>query len=496
MAAEGRVSIAVMALGGQGGGVLTEWIVETLSHAGYRVQSTSVPGVAQRTGATIYYVEATPEQAARGRDPVLALMPVPGDVDVVIAAEWMEAGRAMVRGFVTPDRTTLIASTSRMYAISEKGAMSDGRADADAVRKAAEKSAKRLIAFDLQASADAVGGVISAPLFGALAGSGALPIDRAAFEETIRRGGVAVEANLAGFAAGFDGAVSPPDDSRNRTAQNAEPSSTPLGRRITERFPAPVREIAMEGARRCADYLDRRYAENYVARLEGVLASDQSAENAVTLETAKRLALWMCYEDAIRVADLKTRSGRFARVRDEARVKADQIVHISEFMHPRVQEICDILPAPLGRFILKSRWASRILSFFFGHGRRVATSKLRGFLQLYALSQLRPLRRTSMRFHDEQARIGAWLDAIKATSQDPALAKEIAACQRLVKGYGDTFERGLRNYQAVMNALPQIKAHETPAGALADLRRAALKDEHGDALQSALDAMALRKEAA
>jgi indolepyruvate ferredoxin oxidoreductase beta subunit len=104
------LSLAISALGGQGGGVLADWIVGAAERSGYTVQATSDAGVAQRTGATIYYLELLPAPARRTSeaDPVLALMPVPGDVDVVIASELMEAGRAILRGLVTPDRTTLM----------------------------------------------------------------------------------------------------------------------------------------------------------------------------------------------------------------------------------------------------------------------------------------------------------------------------------------------------------------------------------------------------
>src|SRR4029077_1934386 len=84
-AAPQTIHIAVMALGGQGGGVLIDWLVDLAEHAGWTAQATSVAGVAQRTGATIYYVEMV--APTPGRQPILALMPVPGEVDVVIAAE-------------------------------------------------------------------------------------------------------------------------------------------------------------------------------------------------------------------------------------------------------------------------------------------------------------------------------------------------------------------------------------------------------------------------
>ena len=127
------IAIAVCAMGGQGGGVLVNWIVDMAENAGWVAQATSVPGVAQRTGATIYYIEIVPVDATHRR-PVLALMPTPGDVDIVLGAEFMEGGRAMLRGLVTPDRTTLIVSTHRNYAIEERIVPGDGRHDSGAVQ--------------------------------------------------------------------------------------------------------------------------------------------------------------------------------------------------------------------------------------------------------------------------------------------------------------------------------------------------------------------------
>jgi len=75
------ITIAIVAMGGEGGGVLADWIVDLAENAGYLAQTTSVPGVAQRTGSTVYYIEIFPAASAKeaGKDPVLALMPVPGN---------------------------------------------------------------------------------------------------------------------------------------------------------------------------------------------------------------------------------------------------------------------------------------------------------------------------------------------------------------------------------------------------------------------------------
>src|SRR6476620_9068483 len=153
------IKLAVLAVGGQGGGVLADWIVDVAERSGYLAQSTSVAGVAQRTGATIYYIEMCRDS---GRRPVFALSPSQGDVDILIAAELMEAGRAVMRGFVTPDRTTLIASSHRIAAVSEKIEPGDGRASSEKVRAAAEAASKSCVAFDMEKIAFEAGSVISA----------------------------------------------------------------------------------------------------------------------------------------------------------------------------------------------------------------------------------------------------------------------------------------------------------------------------------------------
>ena len=51
-----------------------------------------------------------------------------------------------------------------------------------------------------------------------------------------------------------------------------------------------------------------------------------------------------------------------------------QILEIAEFLHPRVQEIADTLPAGLGRWLLDTGWARRFVERFTRKGRVVKTS--------------------------------------------------------------------------------------------------------------------------
>lgn len=476
------VTIAILAMGGEGGGVLADWIVDVAEHAGFRAQTTSVPGLAQRTGATIYYVELFPEAAARaaGQEPVLALMPVPGDVDIVLASELMEAGRAIQRGLVTPDRTTLIASTHRVYSMTEKMVIGDGRVDSVKLIEAGHAAAKRFVHADFAAIAEGHRSVISSALFGALAGAGALPFSRDQFEQAIRRGGVGVETSLAAFAAGIAAGGQPPSEPAAASRMPAV-AEGPLTQRVRQQFPEVLHDTLLAGIRRLVDYQDAVYAGEYLDRMLPILALDRMrGDGSLRLanETARYLALWMSYEDTIRVADLKTRRSRFDRVGSEARATPGQVLAINEFMHPRVQEIADTLPATLGRWLLASTSIRAFVERRAARGRTVRTTSIRGFLLLYLLAGLRRWRRGTLRFATEHARIEAWLDHVRATaSRDYALAAEAAECPRLVKGYGDTRERGTRNFDALMRSLPALSATPGAAARLKELREGALADE-------------------
>jgi indolepyruvate ferredoxin oxidoreductase, beta subunit len=511
MAGTEPIKIAILAMGGEGGGVLADWIVDLAEHNGYIPQATSVPGVAQRTGATIYYVELYPRtQAERdGALPVLALMPLPGDVDLVLASELMEAGRAVQRGLVTPDRTVLVASTHRVYAIAEKIAMGDGRVDADNLIAHARNAARQFVGFDMARSAEDAGSVISAVLFGALAGTGVLPFPREQFEATIARGEVGVQPSLQAFAAAREraaaqlqaqpsGAPESPElrASACATVQPvsgvpADPQVRALVHRVATAFPAPATPVLIEGVRRLIDYQDPAYAGLYLDRLDRIAALPAAGEQPLLPECARHLALWMSYEDTIRVAELKTRASRFDRVREEVRAGSDQLLVISEFMHPRLEEICDTLPAGLGRWLLASGWPRRLAERLTGKGRVITTSSLPGFGLLYLLAGMKRWRRGSLRFAVETGRIEQWLARIeRAAALDPALAVEVVRCQRLVKGYGDTFARGWRNFETLMDVLQRGDAALAPA-TLRELRDAALADEHGVQLRATLARHAL-----
>jgi indolepyruvate ferredoxin oxidoreductase, beta subunit len=495
------MTILIAALGGEGGGVLTDWIVAAAESQKFPVQSTSIPGVAQRTGATTYHIEMVP--AARPKSaprPVLALAPGIADVDLVVASELMEAGRAIAGGYVTRERTTTIASTSRAYLTVEKMAMGDGRYDQQKLLQAVDKNSKATLLLDLEAIAKQSGAMINAVMLGVIAGAGALPIPAEAFEAAIREDGKAVDANLRGFRAGFDAARNGAQPRRDPFKRYRAPDASlaDLEREI-EPMPEAARAFMVEGVRRLASYQDLAYARLYLDRLGPIRDADTkaNADGGLLAETARHLALRMSYEDVIRVAQAKIDPARFSRIVAQYGVKADQPFAVMEFLKPGVEEFCSVLPPWL---------ATRILAFAERHprlaavhwGMEINTASISGFLRFYVLAKLRGFRPRTWRFQEEQREIENWLRMIvRAAPLSAELAVEIAECARLIKGYGDTHKRGSDNYRTIVSqviepALAGAMPVHQAVDAVASARTAALRDPDGEALSKCIADIAMQ----
>ena len=480
------IKILVAALGGEGGGVLASWLQSAAIADGHFIHGTSVPGVAQRTGATTYYMEIVPGGGARHagtRAPVLALNAAPGEVDLLVASELLEAVRAVSTGFVTPDRTTLIASTARVYTVDEKAAMGDGRIDPARLEEVARQFARsaRIAAFGEEAAR--LGCPISPVLLGAIAGSGVLPMAPEIYRNAIRREGKAVESNLRGFEAGLRLVTGPAEATIAPPATAAPAPTAPILPGIAalpealRALPAETQSIITHGVRRLTDYQDAAYAGDYLAILAR-LAQHPRSDAAFMGELARQLALRMSVEDVIRVAQLKLRETRLARVRAESKAAPGEIVDITEYLKPGPEEICGVLPARLGAWLIArlphdKAWAMT-----------VRTTRLSGFLRLKLLASLKRWRPGSLRAQQEARWRADWLALIERTlGLDPRAAQEVAALAGLVRGYGSTYTRGQQNYAAIVAGL---LSGDVPPALLADAllqaRLAASKDPEGQTL--------------
>ena len=478
------VKILICAMGGEGGGVLMNWIVKAAWNKGYPVQATSVPGVAQRTGATTYYIEILPQILAPGfPKPVFALIPTSGEVDLLIATEAAEAARAAGNGFITPDRTHLIASTSRAYLMPEKMAMTDGRIDNKRLRIILDKSARKSVLFDANQAAKESGAIVNSVMLGAIAAADLIGVGLEDFAEAIKGEGKAVNSNLAGLKKGY--AIAKGEYELSEEVVNINPLSQKY---VNKDFPESVLPTLHHAINRLTDYQSKSYANSYLSRIHQFKNYD-----GPLLETvAKQLALRMSYEDIIRVAQVKVRAERFTRIKDEAKNSKDDILVITDFFKPGVAEISDILPTSVGKRL--RAWGEKNKRMDnFGFGMEVQTTSITGFLKLWILAKLKWWRPKSYRWKVEQGNIDDWLGMISSASLlDFRFANEVTELSRLIKGYGSTHRRGMANFTTIIDHIvkPILKDGKLPDGAVDKLRlarNAATKDPEGSDLDKILN---------
>ena len=152
----------------------------------------------------------------------------------------------------------------------------------------------------------------------------------------------------------------------------------------------------------------------------------------------------MSVEDVIRVAQLKLRDTRLARVTQEAQARHGDIVDITEYMKPGPEEVLGLLPPRLGRWALARVRHDRSWPL------KVRTTRFSGFLRLKLLAGLKFWRPRTLRFAEEEAWIERWLGLVERTlAVDPAAAREVIATAALVRGYADTYKRGLTNWTRI-----------------------------------------------
>ena len=499
------ISILLCALGGEGGGVLADWLVDVARHAGYPAQATSIPGVAQRTGATTYYLEIypLPHSQLQGRLPVLGLNPLPGRLDALVSSELLETARQIGNGLASNDRTLVISASSRALTTAEKMTMGDGRRPEGPLLDVIAAHSLRHHVMDMARLCQESGTLVSAVMLGAIAGSGLLPFSREHYESVLAGPSKAAQASLRGFASAFDLVTRQREQAQyvEQVMKPAPPVTSPdalavLPAEVAAAFPAALHPLMGLAHQRMVEYQSAAYAHLYVQRLQRLLAAEAAAApndttRPVTAETTRWLALWMAFDDIVRVADLKSRASRWDRVTQEVKAKEGDVLKVYDHFKPGVPELAALLPQGLANRLLrwdrarvakgKAPWALPI---------KVARHALWGMASLRLLASLRVLRPLGSRYQAEQALIEEWLGGIEAATRlSPALGLELARCGQLIKGYGSTNERGKDNLLHILRHVcgPASKVPVAEqAQAVARIRQAALQDEAGQALDQAL----------
>lgn len=488
------VSVLLCALGGEGGGVLSGWLVEAARVAGFSAQATSIPGVAQRTGATTYYLEVLPQPVPEGSTPVLGLNPLPGRLDLLVSSELLETVRQIGNGMASAQRTRVISNAARVLTTAEKMVPGDGRVDAERLKSVVADYSLEHHLVDMSALTREASTVISAVMLGCIAASGVLPMRREHYEAVIAGNGAAAQASRHGFALGH--AAMGRDDAPATALETvrAQFAAPPLATEIAARFPAAVHPWVALGLARVREFQGESYARLYLERLRTVCDAERAAQPgdeqfAATAQTARWLAVWMAFDDVIRVAALKVRPERFERVRREVGAQPDEIVRIFDHFKPGVPEFAGLLPEPFASRLIA--WEKRRVAAGkppWSLPLRIATHSIAGGLALKTMACLRFMRPWGSRYQAEQRSIEQWLAAVvSATRQAPQLGLELARCGRLIKGYGSTNERGKRTLEHILeHAAGSNPAKIARREDIANLLDAALKDEAGQAFDQAL----------
>src|SRR5690606_7769400 len=149
------------------------------------------------------------------------------------------------------------------------------------------------------------------------------------------------------------------------------------------------------------------------------------------------------------------------------------------------EELCSLLPPRLAEHFLAAL-RRRGLERRFHLGLELRSDTVTGFLLLRLVASLRFLRRRSWRHAREAALTGRWLAAVQAAARlDYGFGLEVAECADLLKGYSDTYRRGLENFELLMTRLvdPAIAAGRPAGEAIRKARQAALADPDGTTLQ-------------
>jgi len=435
------ICVLVSALGGQGGGVMADWLTAAARLAGFPAQATSIPGVAQRTGATTYYFEVYPDRATLNR-PVFSIYPASGAIDLQVSFEPTEAARALTSGFIGPE-TTLITANARIFSTAEKIHPGNGAIPLPPVLHALEACAGNFALVDIAAAARRVKCHPNAVMFGVMAASEILPFSVQICRDAVEGSAVAVEANLAGFDIGtqlsslsikdaslpIQKFVGAPDDFDGRVAA----------------LPLPVRQMAGHAIAQLYDYQDKAYAALFINRLINIIEVDTSEEDyRLSGIVARRLGAWMSFEDVIRVGQLKTRPGRFSRIRRELNIGEDIPLIVHDYLKPGREELWGMFPKMFAKSLARQHGGGVAL--------KIKTSGPVGFAFMRLLASLKHWRPHTARFEREQQMISRWLEAIVETAdQDYDLACDIADLAVWARGYGETRNRGFKKLAEIFS---------------------------------------------
>ena len=462
------LKILIPAVGGQGGGILTEWLIKAFEAENYDVQGISLPGLSQRGGSTTYYIEAFPND--NNTEIIFSQYPLPGDIDLILSQELLELGRVLKEGYGS-DKTTIISSTHRTYSTQEKLPISSGIYSEEVLTNFAKEFSGEFIGIETLELARQNGMdelAANAILIGALSSAGLLPLRKESFQNAIESVGIAVKINLKAFDVGYDHAlnnktgsgagVDKSDFENNElkyiSANDREKIETAISS-LTGFYPDFLVPLISEAVVRLADYQGFWYSDKYLSYIDRIRTIDDSNPNQdfkLCENVIKNLALLMSYEDGIRVSELKIRDERFKRIKEEMMIKDNQVFSVVDYLKPDAEEVYGLFPnfmiAPAVYLIntgaFKIIWRKKEPLTI---SQKPVTTSFFGFFRVWLLSKLRFMRPYSYRYRNEHRIIDIYLDSVdKYARVDYDLGTLVSRSGSVIKGYGRVRRRTIEAF--------------------------------------------------
>lgn len=442
------MKILIPSVGGLGVGVFVEWLSAAAIFQGLQPNVLNLPGVSQRAGRTLSYLEI-----GNGTMP-FSPFPERGRIDLIISQEFLELIRILKEGYGGKN-CRVLGTTYRYYTTYEKLSLKRDVYTYDNLRNVIEDNSEDHIVVDIYKMG--IPDFTNAHLLGLLCASGYLPvIRRESYEKAIGTVGIDPERNLRDFASGYEllEKVKERSGSINQTTTRVN-RFLPDGyiresiEKLGSIYGKDVRDVLAEAVRQIIGYQDIGYAELFVCRVDElhayILKSNVGTKltSEVIKEFAKTLAVRMMYEDVIRVAEKKVSKERFERIKRLYKIRDTDVFWIKDFFRPELDELYGILPYSLGKSL------DRILSKHkISWKTEISTNHISGFLLLKGMSKLRFLRRHSFRYKRENALIEKYIEHVKRCLTHGLESAYLAAKGgAIVRGYGDVRKETIRKWE-------------------------------------------------
>lgn len=444
------MKILISSIGGLGVGVFVEWLSAAAILEGLQPNVLNLPGVSQRAGRTLSYMEISNDGT------MFSPFPEKGNLDLIISQEFLELLRILKEGYGGKN-CNILGTTYRYYTTYEKLSLKRDDYTYENFRSVIEEHTKDHVVADIHKMS--VSDFSNAHLLGLLCASGYLPMIRQeSYKKAIKTVGIDPERNLRDFAFGYGflkkikEGLSLQKDGKRGLYNLPEGYIKESIEKFESVYGKDVRDVLAEAVRQLIEYQDISYAEFYISRVydfHRLLEANKRTkiDGEVIKEFAKVLAVRMMYEDVIRVAEKKISKERFERIKRLYRIQNTEVFWVKDFFRPELDELYGILPSSLGK-ILDSILSNYRISW----KTEVFANHISGFLILKGMSKLRFLRRHSYRYKKEDALIERYIEHVRRCliyGSDSALLAAKGGV--IVRGYGDVRKEMIKSWEEFSN---------------------------------------------